>query len=107
MSFYHICGLDDATGIPCKLTVDSTRMVNQTEKEIIDLYDAPTSDLFNGPTAADLVTSSVADEWTFTHLNLPPIFEGSRLSITADYDIDKGAVGLDAIKIRTRQKYTT
>ena len=102
MTFYHICGLEDPSGTPCQLKVESDRVTNASNLENQTLFEAPDSELFNGPTADKLVNST--EKWKFQRLELPPMFEGSRLSISAEYDLLHGAVGLDAIKVRTRQK---
>ncbi len=94
MSFHHMCGHDGAVGTLA--TVNCSIGVAWDDKDAFFEVD-PTKHYDEGDV-------STATEFNFEQLRIPGLKSGSRLRLNAMFDLTDGMLGLNNVKVTTRQR---
>ena len=68
----------------------------QFTEELQNLFTLPYTRMFGN--------ISNTSNWLFETVKLPPISSGTRIQLQAQFDMNRGAVGLDNIQLHTQQK---
>ena len=72
--------------------------IQSSDEEPQDLFNVPDDKLFNNGWVAN------ATEWQWEDIALPKIDSGSIMKFLGEFDRFQGVVGLDNIRVYTKQK---
>ena len=72
--------------------------IQSSDEEPQELFNAPDEKLFNNGWVAN------ATEWQWEDIALPKVDSGSIVKVFGEFDRLQGVVGLDNIRIYTKQK---
>ena len=73
--------------------------MQSSDEESQELFNVPDDKLFNDGWVAN------ATEWQWEDIALPKVDSGSIVKVLGEFDRFQGVVGLDNIRVYTKQKY--